>query len=52
MSDRELIKKLAEAILELASKSAYEWDYDGEQMVATGISLDCEQTLLAIGEGE
>ena len=33
---------LAKAILELAEKAAHEWDYDGEQMLSTGVALDFE----------
>lgn len=45
---------LAKAILELAEKSATTWDYDGEQMIGTGVVLeyDTEQELKRIIDAE
>lgn len=43
---------LAKAILELARLSAYEWDYDGEQLIATGVQLESEAALEKIALGD
>lgn len=52
MTTDEKLATIAAAILELAKKSAREWDFDGEQSVATGIDLDLEAQLKEIvGEG-
>ena len=45
---REAMPTLAIAILELASKAATTWDYDGETMTGTGVFLDLERELEAI----
>ncbi len=39
---------LAKAILQLASDAATQWDYDGEQMVGSGVLLDNEADLRRI----
>ena len=43
MSDPDLpdiIQILAKGILQLAERSAFEFDYDGDQTVTTGVELD------------
>ena len=45
-------KILAKAILELAEKTTYSWDYNGEQCLSTGIILDCESELKEIAQRE
>lgn len=51
INNSEAIKILARAILELSEKSAREWDYDGEQSIATGVDLDLETALKEIING-
>jgi len=43
---------LAKAILELARKAAVTWDYDGEEMHATGLDLSMKRELERIAEGK
>lgn len=40
MMQDEINKILANAILQLAEKSASTWDFDGEQMIGEGVDLD------------
>lgn len=40
MTTDEKLAVIARAILDLAARSAREWDYDGEQIVATGVQID------------
>ena len=39
MTTDEKLAALAEAILSLAERAAYTWDYDGEQNVSEGVDL-------------